>query len=402
MLKYWIWLTTRRGLGKRGAALVAEHFLSPMAAYGARPEEYQEISGLRDWTPLLDKDMTLPEKILRDCFEKDVRILTIQDAAYPSRLKSIVDPPAVLYYRGNLPDLNRPAVAVVGTRRASPYGMLHARRMGYSLSRCGCTVVSGLAKGIDTSAILGALTGGAPVIGVLGCGVDVVYPASNRSLYEDTIAHGCLFSEYPPGTRPLPEHFPVRNRIISGLSLGVLVVEAPEKSGALITANLALDQGRDVFAVPSNVDVPSCSGNLKLLRDGAIMARDAWDVLQEYVDLYPHALTRAVAADLRAKDLKGLSQTPPEPEEKPFSGKKDVDKTGPRAYIDLNDQMDGLSADERVLVTLLQDGPMHIDAVIEAAQMAAGRVLASMTLLEVKGLVQRQSAKWFSLAEAEN
>lgn len=402
MLKYWIWLATRRGLGRRGAALVAAHFPSPMAAYYAAPEEYQEIQGLRDWKPLLDKDLELPEQILRDCFERDVRVLTIQDAAYPSRLRNIEDPPVALYYRGSLPDLNRPAVAVVGTRRASPYGMLHARRMGYSLSRCGCTVVSGLAKGIDTSAILGALTGGAPVIGVLGCGVDVVYPAANRSLYEDVAARGCLLSEYPPGTRPLPDHFPVRNRIISGLSLGVLVVEAPEKSGALITANLALDQGRDVFAVPANVDVPSCSGNLKLLREGAIMARDAWDVLQEYVHLYPHALIRSVSTSLRTKDLEGLSQTPEEPAEKTPSRKKDVDKVHPKAYIDLNDQMDSLSADEQVLVTLLQDGPMHIDAIVEAAQMPAGRVLASMTLLEVKGLIQRQSAKWFSLAETEN
>lgn len=398
MLKYWLWLLTRRGLGRRGAALVARYFASPEAAYFADPEAYTAIEGLRDPSPLLDKDLREPEQILRTCYEKGISILTMQDAAYPERLRSIDDPPVVLFCLGTLPDLNGPAIAVVGTRRASPYGMLHARRMGYVLSRCGCTVVSGLAKGIDASAMLGALTGGAPVVGVLGCGVDVVYPAENRSLYRDVVSRGCLLSEYPPGTGPRPDHFPVRNRIISGLSLGVLVVEAPEKSGALITAARALDQGRDVFAVPANVDVPSCSGNLQLLREGAIMARDAWDVLEEYVSLYPDTLVRRDCGDLRPEALSRQSQTP----EPPVPEKKDVDSSKPKAYIDLKAQADSLSQDEQVLVALLREGPMHIDTLVERSQMAAGRVLASMTLLEVRGIVQRQSAKWFFLAAAEN
>lgn len=402
MLKYWLWLMTRRGLGRRGAALVAQHFSSPEAAYYAGPEAYAAVEGLRDPSPLLDKDLTEPAKILRACYEKGISVLTMQDAAYPERLRNIDDPPVALFCRGTLPDLNGPAIGVVGTRRASPYGMLHARRMGYVLSRCGCMVVSGLAKGIDTSAMLGALTGGAPVIGVLGCGVDVVYPAENRGVYADIAAHGCLLSEYPPGTIPRSEHFPVRNRIISGLSLGILVVEAPEKSGALITAARALDQGRDVFAVPANVDVPSCSGNLKLLREGAIMARDAWDVLQEYESLYPGTLVRRSCSSLRPQDLSGLPQTPEPAPQSAAEKKKDVDSLKPKAYIDLKDKMDGLSQDEQILVNLLRNGPKHIDAIVDGAEMSAGRVLASMTLLEVKGIVQRQSAKWFSLAEAEN
>lgn len=398
MLKYWLWLATRRGLGRRGAALVARHFPSPEAAYFAGPDDYAAIEGLRDAAPLLDKDLREPERILRLCYEKGVSILTIQDAAYPERLRNLEDPPVALYCLGTLPDLNGPAVAVVGTRRASPYGILQARRLGYTLSRCGCMVVSGLAKGIDTSAMLGALTGGAPVIGVLGCGVDVVYPAENRGLYQDIAARGCLLSEYPPGTTPRSEFFPVRNRILSGLSLGVLVVEAPEKSGAMITAARALDQGRDVFAVPANVDVPSCGGNLQLLRDGAIMVRDAWDVLQEYVRLYPDTLVRREPDGLRERDLSGLSQTlaPPVPE------KKDVDSSTPKAYIDLKDQAASFSRDEQVLLALLREGPLHIDVLVSRSQMSSGRVLASLTLLEVKGIVQRLPAKRFSLAEAEN
>ena len=395
MLQYWLWLATRHGLGRRGAALVARHFPSPEAAYFADPASYAAIEGLRDAAPLLDKDLREPEQILRDCYEKGVSILTMQDAAYPARLRSIADPPVVLYCLGSLPDLNEPSVAVVGTRRASPYGMLQARRMGYTLSRCGCMVVSGLARGIDSSAMSGALSGGAPVIGVLGCGVDVVYPAEGRELYQEVVRNGCLLSEYPPGTGPRPDHFPVRNRILSGLSLGVLVVEAPEKSGALITAAHALDQGRDVFAIPANVDVPSCAGNLRLLREGAIMARDAWDILQEYARQYPDTLVRRDCSDMHPE---APEQGPPETP----AVKKEEDGSKPKAYIDLEDQWDSLSRDEQVLEGLLRAGPMHIDALVEGANMSAGRVLASMTLLEVRGIARRQSAKWFSLAEAEN
>ncbi len=176
MLKYWLWLATRKGLGARGAWLVAKHFSSPEAAYAADQWAYDQIEGLRSAEGLMDKDLSVPERILRQCYEKGISILTVQDAAYPDRLRASDDPPVVLYYKGILPDLNGPAIGVVGTRKASVYGLTQARRMGYSLSRCGCTVISGGAKGIDGEALRGALTGGSPVIAVLGGGVDVVYP----------------------------------------------------------------------------------------------------------------------------------------------------------------------------------------------------------------------------------
>jgi len=391
MLRYWLWLTTRPGLGHRGAYLVARHFATPEAAYFADEQAYAAIEGLRDYRPLLNKDLSEPDRIRRACFEQGVFILTIQDAAYPIRLKNIDDPPVVLYYRGTLPDLNGPAVAVVGTRDGSAYGMLQAKHLGYGLSKCGCTVVSGLAKGIDTMAITGALAGGTPVVAVLGGGVDVVYPASNRSLFEDVAHYGCLISEYPPGTQTLGSHFPVRNRIISGLSLGVVVVEAPEKSGALITASRALDQGRDVFAVPANVDVHSCRGNLKLLREGAIVARDAWDVLQEYVHQYPDQLKRAVALPFLPEKKQEKSVVQPKKEPKPETVQTEQNKLTAV-------QPETLSADERVLVSELEQGPVHVDELVDRVQMPAGRVLASLTLLEVKGIVKRQAGKRFSLA----
>jgi len=404
MLRYWLWLTTRPGLGHRGAYLVASHFASPEQAYYASEAEYAEISGLRDYRPLLDKDMAAAEQIQRSCYEKGISILTFQDAAYPVRLKNIDDPPVVLYYRGTLPDLNGPVVSVVGTRECSAYGLLQAQHFGYALSRCGCIVVSGMAKGIDTMAITGALTGGSPVVAVLGGGVDVVYPASNRGLYHDVEQYGCLISEYPPGTQTIGVHFPVRNRIISGLSLGVLVVEAPEKSGALITASRALDQGRDVFAVPANVDVYSCRGNLKLLREGAIVARDAWDVLQEYAALYPTQLHRASAISF----LPEKQQPKPEPVRPQATAVQssppaELPQTAPPqdpapGKVLSPEKLERLSPDERVIVQVLEPGVLHIDELVNQTKLPAGRVLASLTLLEVKGIVRRQPGKRFALA----
>ncbi len=212
--------------------------------------------------------------------------------------------------------------------------------------------------------------------------------------------NGCLISEYPPGTEPHAKHFPVRNRIISGLSLGVFVVEAPEKSGALITANRALEQGRDVFVLPANVDVESCSGNLKLLCEGAIPVRDAWDILQEYESGYPGILSRKPTGSRSGGDPTPEILPEQEPAAQPVR-KKDIDKPKTKAYIDLNGAWETLSQDERTLVTLLQGGAMHIDAISDRSEMGAGRALASLTLLEVKGIVQRPSAGMYELRQVE-
>ncbi len=383
MLKYWLWLTTRKGLGPRGAYLVAQHFPSPEAAYYADEEAYAMVPGLRNYKPLLDKDLSLPKQIQADCCSKGIGILTIQDAAYPVRLKNIYDPPLVLYYRGVLPDFGTPAVAVVGTRRASPYGLVHARNMGYGLSQCGCMVVSGGARGNDTSALAGALKGGTPVVAVLGCGVDVVYPAENRSLFQDISKFGCLLSEYPPGTEPLSSHFPVRNRIISGLSLGVLVIEAKEKSGSMITASRALEQGRDVFAIPANVGSPGFSGNLKLLRDGAILVRDAWDVLEEYVFLYPDHIRQVQCKQLPVR------------EPAPVPEKKTEPSVAQKVWGTLNSV-------EQTIVRALQEGPKHIDLIVDETQLPVNQLLAAVTILEVKGLVRHLQGRRYCLHQNED
>ncbi len=392
MLKYWVWLATRKHIGARSAYLLLRHFGSPQAIYLADEAAYQRISFLRNKPSLLDKSLSGAEGILRSCYEKGIFLLTMQDAAYPERLRAMDDPPLVLYGKGILPNLSGPVIGVVGTRRSSLYGMDQARRMGYGLSHCGAVVVSGGAKGIDTEALKGALMGGSPVMAVLGCGVDVVYPAENRKLFQEITENGCLLSEYPPGTKPHKEHFPPRNRIISGLSAGVLVVECPNPSGALITARKALNQGRDVFALPANVGQKTAVGNLDLLREGAIMVCEPWQILEEYVGLYPQ---------LQNRDCGGWEKEMPAEVSK-VPDEKGIDKPKTSHYIDAKKMGVSLSPEEQRLVTLLEQGPVHIDVLSEQMGQTAGGVLALLTMLEVRGLIQRLPGRVFSLAEAKN
>lgn len=408
MLEYWLWLTTRRGLGSRGMHAVLRCLGSPEAAFYAGPEDCRGIEGLDDPAPLADKDLTEPRRILSDCHRKSVHILTWQDAAYPSRLRSIDDPPLLLYYQSTLPDIDaEPVIAMVGTRKASLYGMQQAKTLGYQLGRLGAIVVSGGADGIDTMCLTGALTAGRPVIAVFGCGVDVAYPAKNRGLFEDIRYHGCILSEYPPGTPALPEHFPVRNRILSGLALGVVVVEAPRKSGALITADRALEQGRDVFTLPANVGTPTAAGNLQLLREGALLVEEGWDVMREYQSLYPDRIAPQQAA---IPMTLAPGQWDPEPEGEGAkvaqrrtspkkADKKDIDNRKNRDYIDVQEISDSLTPDERAVLAELGAQPVRMDELIDRVQQPAGRVLAALTLLEVKGIVKRLPGQQFTLAE---
>ena len=405
MLEYWLWLTTRRGLGNQGMHAVLRHFGSPEAAFYADAEACRAIEGVRDPQPLAEKDLSEPRRILAECHRKSIHILTWQDAAYPGRLRNIDDPPLLLYYQGTLPDFDaEPVIAMVGTRKASLYGMQQAKTLGYQLARLGAIVVSGGADGIDTMGLTGALTAGRPVVAVLGCGVDIVYPAKNRGLFEDIRYHGCLLSEYPPGTPALGDHFPVRNRILSGLSLGVVVVEAPKKSGALITAARALEQGRDVFALPANVGTPTSAGNLQLLKDGAMLIEEGWDVMREYEQLYPELVSRqpeAVPMTMAPGQMQEISAAKVA-EKRSFpkkDDKKDVDNRENRDYIDVQEISDSLSPDEKTVIGLLSGQPAHMDEIIDRAQLPAGRVLSAITLLEVKQYIERLPGKRFSLAK---
>ena len=413
MLIHWIWLATRPHVADWVKADLVRHFGDAESVYFA--SDWTGVEGLTEEgiEALQDRNLTPAEEILDECDRAGLRILTYQDAAYPKRLQNIPDPPLVFYYKGRLPDFDGlPLIGVVGTRKASAYGLTAAKRLGYQIARCGGTVVSGMAAGIDGMSMRGALTAGGNVIGVLGCGADMVYPASNRALFSDTERYGCILSEFPPGTPPRGWNFPKRNRIISGLSCGVLVVEAPEKSGALITARQAADQGRDVFVVPGNIDVDTFVGSNRLLRDGAIAVSSGWDILSEYEGQFPGKIRRfdkassltAYPDEVAAQEEKPpakVAQKPALPKEKPSrkqkQDKKVIDNGASTPYIDLNDTLPGLSADEQTIVKTIGSEPKLVDDVIAATGLSAGKVLAMLTLLEVKGIVKRLPGRQVTL-----
>ena len=413
MIVHWIWLATRPDIHDRVKVELVRHFHDPENIYFADPESYREIEEL---TPegiaaLKDKNLSRAEAILSDCDKAGLHILTYRDAAYPNRLKNISDPPLVFYYKGRLPDFDgQPLIGVVGTRSASPYGLTAAKRLGYQIAKCGGIVVSGMAYGIDGLAMRGALTADAPVVGILGCGADIIYPLSNRLLFEDTERYGCVMSEFPPGTPPAKWTFPKRNRIISGLSCGVLVVEAPEKSGALITARLAADQGRDVFVVPGNIDVPTFVGSNRLLRDGAIAVSHGWDILSEYENLFPDKIRKFTGESAQrsypdevvktvensAEVAKVAQKTRKPAIKKPQKHEKTkivIDNGEAKTYSDVNDILPKLSADEQQIVSAIGNGEHLVDDVIAKTGLPVGKVLATLTLLEVKGVVKRLPGK---------
>lgn len=409
MLLHWIWLSQCPRLNHAGAMALLAQFGDPEGIYLAGEGELRRVPDLRQEAlpGLLDKSLDAAEQILRDCYDKCIHILTYRDGAYPGRLHAIGDPPLVLYYRGVLPDFDsEPAIAVVGTRRASPYGLITAKRLGYQIAQCGGLVISGLAAGIDSMAMTGALTQGKPAVGVLGCGADVVYPPRNENLFADVAARGCILTEYPPGTPPQGYHFPRRNRIISGLSCGVLVVEAPEKSGALITAQYALDQGRDVFTVPGNIDVPSCVGSNRLLREGAVAVSSGWEIMEEYATRFPGRIRRFRGGqdlDLAPGEIREISRSSgdlvAEPRVLPQKKSKiSIDKEPAKPYSDQIETDKSLTEDEKALLRPLLQGPLHVDEIIVRSELPAPRALASLTLLEVKGRVRQKPGKIYELS----
>ena len=393
-LKYWVWLTTLPGLGQRTKLQLLENFASPEEIYFAPEEELLLAEGVTkaQCALLADKSLDRAEKVLEDCAKDGQFLLTMDDAAYPARLRNIYDPPLLLYGKGSLPLFDEEvAVTVVGTRSCTPYGVKAASELGYELAKQGALLVSGMAKGIDGEALRGALRAGGFTAAVLGGGADVVYPAANRRLYEDIAATGVILSEYPPGTEPRGEHFPVRNRLLSALSVATLVVEAPERSGALITAATALEQGREVFAVPGPFDAPMSRGCNGLIREGAGLVCEAWDVLSFYESRYPHKLRL-----LRAK-LPPLPKGAPETE----SGEpaKPVEEAPPAPalpVLDISQDPGGLTDDQIAVLSVLHtDIPTLTDDAAILADLPVRRVLSALTVLEIDGYVCRQGARSF-------
>lgn len=392
MLKYWVWLAELPRLKGPFRLALLRHFGSPEDIFFA---DREELLLAEDVPPgqaelALNRDLSAADRILADCQRLGQRILTIQDAEYPQRLRNIFDPPLVLYVKGRMPVMDEEAaIAVVGTRECTPYGTACGERLGRELAASGAVVVTGLARGVDSAAARGALRAGGSVVGVTGGGLDVVYPPENGDLYADVAARGVLLSEYPPGSEPEKHHFPARNRIMSGLSVAALVVEAPERSGALITARLALEQGREVYAVPGPIDAPDSVGCNRLIRDGAGLAAEGWDILRDFQERFPEKLRPAGKLPAwtplptrRRAEPRRKPEPAPEPEKAPAL----------RAV-----SREGLTDDQIALLGVLEpEGPVQVDDLIESTGIPARRVSSALTMLEIDGCVRQHDGKRYT------
>lgn len=397
-LKYWIWLAQLPRVNGRLKLALLERFGEPDAIYYGEKEEYSLVEGMdrAAINALQDKSLDAVDRVLGDCDRLGLRLLTIRDTEYPDRLRNIFGPPLLLYVQGRMPRFDdEVAIAMVGTRKASPYAVEMGEKLAFQMAGLGAIIVSGLAAGGDAAAHRGALRAGGFTAAVIGGGHDIIYPSENRRLYEDIAARGVILSEYPPGTEHMGSHFPVRNRIISGLSLGVVVTEAPERSGALITANRALDQGRDVFVIPGQVGDYHCAGSNALLRDGAGVATDAWDVLGHYAERFPHKLR-----SLRMEEPRRFGGGQPAAERTAKKAAPEPEKGPERPALPVLDLSGahGLTDDQVKLVKALRDRTVQVDDLIEETQIPTRRVLSALTVLELDRIVKQESGKRFSLA----
>ena len=400
-LKYWLWLSCRKSLAGQNMMRVLNHFGSPESVYFSDIGEYKLVGGLSAAAiqSLADKSMAEVDCILGNCDRLGYRIMTMQDASYPERLAAIHQPPLVLYWKGRpIAFDEQAAIGIVGTRDATPYGVMAATELALELTRSGALVVSGMAQGIDAAAVRGALKAGGPVVSVLAGGIDIPYPREHRFLYEDVAAAGALISEHPPGTEHKGSHFPIRNRIISGLSVGVIAVESKRGGGTMHTVSHALEQNRDVFAVPGPWNGVSSEGTNRLIQEGAAkLIMCAEDVLCEIRDRFPGQL-RSVpplsseVVEQRVEDVAAVVQRPAEKE-------KTVDIPENEVYIDWKECKAGLTDDQQT-VMLAFEGKKSLlaDEIVERTQLQARRVLSSLTILQIQGYVTEESGKRFRLA----
>jgi DNA processing protein len=362
----WLALALTPGLGARMAGKLLREFGSPEAIFSASLTALeaqrlpaavaQAIHSQRPWSDA--------SKELAQVREAGCWLLTWDEPAYPARLREIYDPPPILYIRGNIELLNRHMISVVGARRPTPYGNQMAMKLARDLADRGLVISSGMARGIDASAHKGALSSATgATIGILGCGIDVVYPKENKKLFEEVEQRGVIVSEFPMGTFPAPQNFPVRNRIIAGMALGVVVVEGEQYSGSLITARLAMEFGREVFGVPGNATQPSSFGPNQLIKQGAKLVTGWEDVVEELPTPIRAELMPVETAS--AEERAALVEASLAPAEKPL--------------------YDLLSVDQA----------RHVDELVEISGLSSSEVLAALFDLEMKSVVRQLPGKQF-------
>lgn len=401
-LKYWLWLAGRKGLVGQNLKCVLEHFGSPEHVYFSDAGEYDLVEGVPKAAlqSLRDKSLDGANRILGDCDRLGIQIMTQQDAAYPERLAAIHQPPLVLYCKGKRFAFDEEAaIAIVGTRDSTPYGEMAATELAMELTRSGALIVSGMAQGIDAAAVRGALKAGGPVVSVLAGGIDVVYPREHRFLYEDVAAAGALISEHPPGTEHRGTLFPIRNRIISGLSVGVIAVESKRTGGTLYTVSHALEQNREVFAVPGPWNAVSSEGTNRLIQEGvAKLIMSGEDVLCEVRDRFPNRLKymAPLEADALEQRLEDVSKNMERQQRQP---EKEVDIQPDVEYIDWIECKEKLTDDQQTVLLALSEGELlRADDIVERTQLPARRVLSALTILQVQSYVAEEAGKRFRLA----
>jgi len=366
----WIALNMVRGIGPRTANQLLDHFKTPAQVFSASAKNL-ELLGLKP-----DSIRELHDPGVRDrAIEEIARLASLSvdviardDECYPRLLRELCDPPIVLYIKGRFAmSIDRPCIAVVGSRRASTYGVNTAERLARDLASRGLTIVSGLARGIDAAAHRGAMSGGGLTVAVIGTGIEATYPREHGHLASEVTSNGAVISEFPLGTPPLAQNFPYRNRVLSGLSLGVLVVEAAEHSGSLITARLASEQGRDVFAVPGQITSTNAFGPNCLIRDGAKLVAGWQDVVEE--------LPRALKEAILSSELEG---------------------TSPRGPIQPLLEPVALRVDEQRIFDMLKaDVAIHIDELIEISGLRAPELMSALLGLEMKDKIRELRGKTF-------
>ena len=376
---YWLALKLVPGLGTRLSKKLVDRFRTPQAVFRASATELEGtgLSGALAQSVVSGcafEDAATQQEKMR---ESGAELISIGDARYPALLREIYDPPILLFARGRVELLASIMLGVVGTRRPTPYGVAASERLAADLAHAGLTIVSGMARGIDSAAHKATLAAGGDTVAVLGCGVDVVYPIENRKLASDLAAKGLILSEFPMGSTAFPQNFPIRNRIISGMSVGVLVVEGAQYSGSAITAKLAMDQGREVFAVPGNITSKLSWGPNLLIKQGAKLVQDWNDVVTELpAESRRHLIDRGKERILREG---GVATSPGEPASL-------LENLGPEFG----------SVARRTLDALKVDVSIHLDDLLEIVQdTSASELIAALFELEMLGLIKQLPGKTF-------
>ncbi|HNR30723.1 MAG TPA: DNA-processing protein DprA [Candidatus Hydrogenedentes bacterium] len=395
----WLTLVLVPGIGTTHFIRLLARFRTPGRVLSASEAELAEVVGrtlaqrIRQY-----REATNEAEQERLMAKYEAGLITMEDPAYPPRLAEIYDPPLVLFHRGELLDRDEYCVAIVGTRKASPYGVRTAETLGRELASRGITVVSGMAHGIDAAAHRGAIEGGGRTIAVLGCGVDVVYPEENADLMHRIIRHGCVLSQFPMGTKPSKGLFPYRNRIISGLSMGTCIVEAPLRSGALITARQAAEQGREVFAVPGQVGYENSQGPHALIREGAKLVESIEDILAE-LDVPPEMRVRPAReghAEACTTNLHAEARTT---NLRPEGGGAAAGRSAPVPAVTKPQSpvpKPSVTPSEQAILEVLSPDGSFVDEIAMASRLSVAEALSSLTILELKGLVRQFSGKRFA------